>query len=664
MTVATTGRELFSFAAPDAGRRITYQPALDGIRGLAVGAVVLYHHDPGWIRGGYLGVDAFFVLSGFLITSLLLAEWRDTDTIDLLAFWKRRFRRLLPPLVLCLLGIAAYNQFLASPDVLETLRADSLATLFYVMNWRLIASSQSYFDQFYASPLRHMWSLSIEEQWYLIWPIVALALLRWRGSVALLLRFTLLAALASSLLMAALYDQAADPSGVYFRTDTRAQALLIGAALAAAVSLGLRARTTVQRRVVLVAATTAVVVLGWHWLETPATTPGLYRGGFTLHSLAVATIVFAVTEAGGNPLRSALSWRPLRALGLISYGVYVYHWPLFAVINAERTGWPPDSSRLLVARLVATLVVATASFVLVERPIRAGALGRLHLPRGAVPATVAVLVVLLVASTTGARATLAFPEQKDAADRPPPTVAVEGEAAAETKVLLVGDSVAYSLGTYGFSTEGTSGTTLAEEQGLALWNQAVIFCELIPAPRRENGEVRAASDTCANWEQDWAADIEVFDPDVALVQLGAWEIFDREIDGTWVEFGTPEFDARLSAELQSVVDVLGAGGAEVVFLTTPRFTRDDGVSAQEWTQNDVARTDHFNELLGQLAAANPDDVTLIELGAWLCPDNECREQIDGVEMRQDGLHFAAADGAVVANWLAPQLRELGGHGSG
>ncbi len=156
-------------------------PALDGVRALAVAAVLLYHGDVSWARGGYLGVDAFFVLSGFLITSLLVSEWHSSGRIALAAFWARRARRLLPALFLVLAAVAVYAAMVAAPTELENLRRDGLSALAYVANWGQIASHQSYFETFAApSPLRHTWSLAIEEQFYLVWPLLVFGVLRWR----------------------------------------------------------------------------------------------------------------------------------------------------------------------------------------------------------------------------------------------------------------------------------------------------------------------------------------------------------------------------------------------------------------------------------------------------------------------------------------------------
>ncbi len=638
--------------------RIPYEPSLDGIRGLAVTAVVLYHGGIGWAAGGYLGVDAFFVLSGYLITSLLLAEWKATTTIALKEFWARRARRLLPALFVFLVGMAIYNIFLAKPDVLDQLRADGIATLFYVMNWRLVASSQSYFDQFFASPFRHMWSLAIEEQYYLVWPLVTLLVMRWKGSAAFFMKVCIGLAAGSALLMFVLYHPDEDPSRLYYGTDTRAQSLLVGSALAAAVASGVKFGLARLRPFILGGAAVGSLWLLYLWMQLPPTDPFLYRGGFLVLAITVALLIVACTQIGDNPLRRGLSFEPLRRLGIISYGVYLYHWPIFAWINADRTGWSPTSIRLLLLRLTVTLALAVASYVVLEKPIREGALKKLHISTTIqallLPISAALVLLLILTSTSGAQRTTATAADFDPAKRPPPSLsgaAPAGTSGADSKILIVGDSVAYTMGV-GFESNA------AADNHVAVWNQAVLFCELVKGAHRENGEVRPASDTCVNWDSDWRNAIDVFKPDATVLQIGAWEIFDREINGTWQTFGSPEYDAVLKPTLQKAVDALHSQGAPVIILTTPRFTRDDGTSAKEWTQNDVSRTDHFNALLREVAANNPGTVKLIDFGEYLCPKNECRKEIDGVPMRPDGLHFKEADAKVAALWLAPQFRAI------
>src|SRR6476469_8690568 len=263
-----------STAAP-----LAHQPSLDGIRALAVIAVMLFHAGNTYATAGFIGVDVFLVLSGFLITLLLLRELRSTGRVAFGAFWMRRARRLLPALILVLLAVAIFGAFVATDDEALGLRGDLLGSLFYVQNWRFVLSGASYFTQFGSpSPLRHMWSLAIEEQWYLVWPlmlfgIMALTRRNLRAVVAIILGL----AAGSALLMAALYHQGGDSSRAYYGTDTRAQALLVGAALAVLFTM----RTTPWSRAATVAfqivGAIGLASLAWVVVERSERLTPLYR---------------------------------------------------------------------------------------------------------------------------------------------------------------------------------------------------------------------------------------------------------------------------------------------------------------------------------------------------------------------------------------------------
>jgi len=351
---------------------IAHISALDGARGLAVAGVLLFHG--GHLKGGYLGVDLFFTLSGFLITSLLLAESRRTGSVGLGGFWSRRARRLLPALAVLMVGIAIYAAVLAKPSELSQIRGDAFATLGYVANWHEVFSHASYFALFTApSPLNHTWSLAIEEQFYVIWPLLFVALLvRFRRSApqAVLATAIGLAAI-SSVLMIALYDPA-NSNRVYFGTDTRAAAILFGAALAAWLAIAGPARDRGSRVAVEALGLLGVVVLAVAWTRLDGQSSTLYQGGFLLCGLAATAVIAAAVHPEPGPIARVLSFRPLCALGLISYGVYLYHWPIDVVLNEERAGirgWPLFSLQTAV-----TLAVAIASYRIVEQPIRRGAL--------------------------------------------------------------------------------------------------------------------------------------------------------------------------------------------------------------------------------------------------------------------------------------------------
>jgi peptidoglycan/LPS O-acetylase OafA/YrhL len=363
--------------SPGRRRRIPYSPALDGLRGAAVVAVLLFHGGVSWAQGGFLGVDAFFVLSGFLITSLLVQEWRDDGGIALGAFWARRARRLLPALLAVVALVAAYAVWAAPADARPGLRLDGLATLGYVANWRFVLSGATYFGRAeLPSPLRHTWSLAIEEQFYLAWPLVVAALFRRGWSTARLLAASAAGVLASALLMAALFHPGSDPSRVYFGTDTHGQPLLVGAALAFALAAWRKpVRRGLDRLDGLAWVGAAVLLVSW--VLGRGDDAWLYRGGFLLVALATAAVVAAVVTSPRGQMSRALSWEPLVVVGRLSYGLYLYHWPLFLWLNGERTGL--NGLPLLVLRLVVTVAVSVLSYRFIELPVRRGALSNLGL---------------------------------------------------------------------------------------------------------------------------------------------------------------------------------------------------------------------------------------------------------------------------------------------
>jgi peptidoglycan/LPS O-acetylase OafA/YrhL len=280
--------------------KLPYLAGIDGLRAIAVIAVLIFHADLG-LRGGFLGVESFFVLSGFLITSLLLAEWRAQGRVRLGYFWLRRARRLLPALFL-LLGVTAALAALLPRASTRGLGGDILAALAYIMNWHLIAGGQSYFDPMARPPLlQHLWSLAVEEQFYLLWPVlfvVGMRLLRRRGLLAATLALTGL----SIGLMATLYQPGSDPSRIYYGTDTRASGLLIGSALALVWAPGQPpgTRWVAERRragpLLELLGALAVCALVASFVLLHARHPLLYRGGFVVVALATAVAVAAVSH--------------------------------------------------------------------------------------------------------------------------------------------------------------------------------------------------------------------------------------------------------------------------------------------------------------------------------------------------------------------------------
>ena len=347
-------------------------PGLDGLRGLAVLAVVAYHLGLPGSRGGFLGVDIFFVVSGFLVTVLLLGEVATEGFINIREFWLRRTRRLMPALITLLAATAVVYGFRVR-EKLAAGRLDILAGLFYVGNWRSIASSSSYFDSLGRPPLtRHLWSLAIEGQFYAIWPLVLVALLVvCEGERRRMASLCTVIGLISAAWGAVLFKPDADPSRVYFGTDTRLIALLLGASLAFAAAPFGRLRPLNQRgRRSLTAvgfAGLAALVAATIVVSDRATY--LYRGGFAVIAIVAVMVVYAA--AADTTVARLLSLRTIRWVGLRSYSLYLWHWPVIAMtqpgidVPVEMNRWT-----LVVIRLGVSMLLTEASYRLIEIPFR------------------------------------------------------------------------------------------------------------------------------------------------------------------------------------------------------------------------------------------------------------------------------------------------------
>ncbi|HEV2244376.1 MAG TPA: acyltransferase, partial [Streptosporangiaceae bacterium] len=366
-----------------------YMPGLDGVRALAVLAVIAYHEQLGWAPGGLLGVGVFFTLSGYLITDLLLGQWSARGRLQLADFWMRRARRLLPALFVMLAVVTAWVT-LADRARLSGLRGAVAAAATYSSNWYLIIQNQSYFARFAPpAPLDHLWSLAVEEQFYLAWPwlllLGVLCLRAWgrtgrgmpgrrTGTVGWLAVPTLVLAAASGVATIALYHPGLDPTRVYEGTDTRALGLLIGAALAMAWPSRRPAPSARAVRVLVdvggVAGLAVIALLIW---RTGQYSPFIYRGGLIALSVATAAVL-AAAACPGTWNGRVLGWGPLRWLGVRSYGIYLWHYPIIVLTS------PANSTENLTRaalQTAATIAVAALSWRFVEEPIRHGALGRL-----------------------------------------------------------------------------------------------------------------------------------------------------------------------------------------------------------------------------------------------------------------------------------------------
>ena len=663
-------------------------PALDGVRALGIVLVLLFHGGVSWMGGGFFGVDVFFVLSGFLITGLLLAEFRRERTVRLLRFWGHRIRRLVPALLALLAALCLYALFLAPPDTISQLRGDAFATLLYGNNWHLIREGQGYFAGLaLPRPLLHTWSLSIEEQFYVVWPLVVLGVLRWTRSRSLLLGIAVVGAIASAIEMSLLYDGGHGLNRVYYGTDTRAQAVLIGAALAISLGQPLRSKrtsgvheathlvrplalsTTRSRGLGLVGAAALVLVLVVTVATTEATT-WVFHGGFFLVSVLTALVIASVSLAPASAVASLLSLRPVRYVGAISYGLYLWHWPIFVVLTHDRTGL--SGVLLLGLRLGVTLVVAALSFHLLELPIRRGAL-RGWRGWAAAPIGVGAVATAIALTTAGdapslgsyasikpslAKLPIKYVDQGTGANVP----TVPGGPTGPIRLLLLGNSeatfLAFGLGPF------------APAHDVSFAGDGVMGCGFIHAPTVLHGnlELGLAGSRgalvnlvpCATQEQRWAADLVAFKPDVVVIDNGAYEVRDHKIDGHWTHLGEPAFTALLTRTISRDVDMLSAHGAKVVLLTAPYYRQVEAPDGSGWPEDAPSRVDTYNRILRQVAARHPGTVVVLDQHRRLDPGNHFSSVLDGVQARMsDGIHLSADGAKLVGPWILDEVHRIG-----
>jgi len=619
-------------------RSLAHRPVLDGLRGVAVAMVLVYHLRPGALPGGFIGVDVFFVLSGYLIGSLLLVEQQEDGSIDLRRFVVRRARRLVPAMLLMVSALAVYGATWANPFELQRLREQGIATVLSVANWLFIAQGVTYTDVIAgASPLRHVWSLSIEEQFYLFLPAMMWLLVRAR--LANLRRVVLIGALALAAISAGwsawLSVSGASLARTYFGTDTRAHALLLGVALGA-VQLG-RPSPTARRGVAAAGAALGAVLLGvfaWVGDESAAFMP---RYGFLLVAVGAALLIAGIDHLG--LLRRLLSTRPVVGLGLVSYGVYLWHWPVIIVLDSARTGLADGSVGLIALQLGVTMALSLASYFLVERPIRAGALRR-RLGRGpaawAWPLAAAVTVALLVVATRPpASVASPAPSTSAAAVSASSTTRPTEPVDEPPRLMMFGDSVAHSLaGGEVRSDMNVVPWEPSQATAPGLWSQARPGCSFLPGlvVVQAGAEGADLSGFCGAWRSELGPSLDE-QHSTHLVVLLSNDMFDRSIDGRSVPFGSDEYLLLLDELLDEFAGIADAHDAELVLLAAapmegPYANPDDHAAAMAVLLQVAADT------MGATAVSLADAPTTA---------------------RYDGSHYTRDDAIVVMEWLVDQL---------
>jgi peptidoglycan/LPS O-acetylase OafA/YrhL len=678
--------------------------------------VLLYHAGVSWIPGGLLGVDVFFVLSGFLITSLLLREVRTGGRIDLRAFWIRRARRLLPALLLVLIAVSLWAALDRSQDI-RSIRLDVAASLLYVANWRFAASHQGYFSSAQSpSPVLHLWSLGVEEQFYLLWPLlVAGAIMFARFAHRLLpvpaferpaflsgripVRLLAVAGVAVStgwLIYGSV--NGFDSSRLYYGTDTRALALLTGAALATVLPLPrspAKARSNVHltRQWTLIGGL-ALIGLITLFLSVGGEDSMLYHGGFLLVAVLVALIIASLLKAPRGPVSRLFSLPPLVHIGRISYGLYLWHWPVILFFNAQRTGM--SGFGLLVLRITLALALAELSYWYLEQPIIAGVFPNPRLVTAGLAALVAFVAVagpwVAVPRSSGANQaafaskldSLAKSQEKHSAElaKPvatPPSVSPKVSASPKVskaptpkqvlpggvpeatpnplpaepiKMFLVGDSTAWSA--------GLAMHDLTASYKVNLLDGSRVGCGIAPGVGAGDGDQAPVKyGECWDWATRWQQTVAAQHPTVSLMVLGHWEVVNRKVNGKVMHIGQPVYDQLLTTELERAVTVLGSAGGKVELATAPCYLRPERADGTRWPQDDCARVQDFNKLIWTVAGKHPSNVMVLDLYNAFSPDGKWHLKIGGQQVRDvDGIHFNINGGAALAPVFLGQTRTL------
>ncbi len=655
----------------DQSERRSGIPALDGLRAIAVALVLVGHGGIPGVSGGFIGVDIFFVLSGFLITSLLLDELGRTGRIDLTGFWIRRARRLLPALVLMVLTVAAARELLPY-QALTGLRSDAIAAFLWIANWRFVAQQTDYFTQGAPpSPLQHTWSLGVEEQYYLVWPIllIAVTLLLAARAKRYFAKTTVghvrfatfviatLGAIASAA-AAIVFTSDTTRDRIYFGTDTRAQALLVGAAASALLvrdwpSLNrgwCLIRTRWGRRIARLLPIVGLAGLAaiTHYATGSA---GEFRHGLLIVVATAAVLVVApvALEQRGLVAR-ILAWRPLVWLGTISYGVYLWHWPIFLALNGERTGW--TGLGLFGARCALTVAVAFASWWLIEQPIRRWRPERVPLlPLAAATvatAAAATMLVVPVGTGPGLREVGLPPGVSAVAAVSPSPPGQPGPAPGPRDpnqpftVSVFGDSIGWTLMHY-----------LPPTPGFRFIDHTVIGCSLVRGtPYSYIGQTLEQRAECDAWPGRWTTQIGQDRPDVALLIIGRWETVDRVNEGQWTHIGDPTFDAYLNFELHRALNIVGSTGVRVMVATVPYSRGGEKPDGRLYPEDQPDRVNQWNTMLRNAVGQHPN-VGIIDLNKKLCPDGVYTAKVDGIKVRSDGVHLTPEG----AKWLLPWLEE-------
>ncbi len=529
-----TGRQVRAFG--------TYQRGLDGLRGYTIFCVLFYHARLGPYDGFYLSLSLFFVLSGFLITAILLDDRERAGRIDFKRFWARRVRRLAPAALGGVLLAVIFGATVATRSQAEQLVGDLIGVVFYVVNWTFIATGQSYTDIFAApSPVQHYWSLAVEEQFYVVIPLLLGFLLWARVPYRAVVGVLCTVILGSTFWMLHLHDTGTNVDRLYFGTDTRIAEVMVGVLLAVVMHQRNGAISEGARQILSWAGWLAIIVLSYLWTHFGVTESFSYRGGFLLNSLLTSLLIMAIISQRGV-IDRVFNWRPAIWVGDLSYGIYIYHFVPFLWLTPERTGLDPWPN--LVLLFAVTFLIAWASHRFVETPVRKGATFGLPKAGQAMLYPVVGLALLVGASLT---------VNTDGAD---PLATLRDDGRSLRAPVATADGVLDILVIYSAKNAAIVDeleAMVADDRQIRLSARSVFSCD--------GGWVEVGgSPTCANWASEWPALIAEHDPDSIVLFVDGWA--GDDISKFAIE-GAGSKRAIGTALLSTGFDILTSQGASI-----------------------------------------------------------------------------------------------------
>jgi len=661
----TSGVSTNDTAPKERPGRVAHMPALDGMRGLfVIIGPLAYHFAPYWIPGGILGIDLFFVLSSFLIVTILLNEHDRTDKVDVGSYASRRVRRLLPALVATFIVTSFVTAFILDASRIAKWTGGITAAMSYVANWREIFAGTNYFDASQYSnpqPFRHVWSFAIEEQFYLFAPFFIIICLKWLSKRWLTI-LSVGGAIVSAIWMSMVFDpnNPQTISRAYYGTDTRAFALLLGIAMAVVCNEYGPPRTKAGRWITQLLGFLSTLVFVYLMLTVSEKTAWMFEyGGFFL----VAVLSVFMTRAVSMPtgwLHSIYQTRFLMWAGRLGFGLYLYHWLVFIAIDSNRSADKPgfNNARDMIVGFALTFLLAWASYRWIEKPFIKGRWPGWKLVAGLSAGIVISLALLLYANTVRVPKVSALngaPAQGTtpiALGKNSPCIAPIGSD--PVRILVVGDSVMVQLG-------AALRDWCASHPGqILVMSDAELGCGTTRGGehRYEEGP-GAVSPVCDTWAEptdpllvadpnivSWVTSIDTYRPDVVLSYGSPWDTIDRKVPQLgeqWLRPGDPAYDRYIQSEYSQALSILSSHGASIAWLKTAHLNRSSAFNSPD-------RIDRLNEIILPMVQALPRSV-VIDYQEYLGPTGGATD----VATRDDGVHIRADHLQTVADWLAPQL---------